>query len=182
MRTLLPQPRFTVKSTDLRPSNRLALSLYLKEVDVPTLISTGNTCTEEVSILETIVKTSQDIILHVRSKTIHSNETPWINAALKDLIRRRQRALTQGNLHLYSAFKLTASIESGSSAEREYYEAKIGQLIECKPSVWWKEVKKLSSMSSTYSGHDDCVKSLQHIDDASNKHNLPISTTKPSSY
>lgn len=88
-RSLLPQPRFKVQSRDWRPINRLALSLYLKEVDVPTLISTGSTCSEKVSILETIVKTGLDIILPVRSKTIHSNEPTWINPVLKDLIRQR---------------------------------------------------------------------------------------------
>ena len=71
-RTLLRQPGFTVKSSDLRPSNRLDLSSYLKEIDVPTLISIGNTCTEEVSILETIINMG----LAITSKTIHSNEPP----------------------------------------------------------------------------------------------------------
>ena len=86
-RSLLPQPRFIVKSRDLRPSNRLAMSTYLQEVDVPALITSGNTCTEKVSILETIVKTGLDIILPVKSKTIHSNEPPWINDGREPLLK-----------------------------------------------------------------------------------------------
>ncbi|KAK2563987.1 hypothetical protein P5673_012191 [Acropora cervicornis] len=29
----------------------------------------------------------------------------------------------------------------------KYYEAKVSNLKKCKPSVWWKEVKKLSGMT-----------------------------------
>ena len=171
MRTLLPQPRSKVRSRDLRPSNRLALSLYLQEVDVPALISTGNSCSEKVSIFETIVNTGLDIILPVRSKTIHSNEPPWINPALKDLIRQRQRALAQGNLPLFRLLRNRVNRER-KSCRGKYYEAKVAHLKECKPSMWWKEVKKLSGISSASRGPDDFTKSLQHIDGASNKQDL----------
>ena len=57
-----------------------------------------NTCTEKVLLFETIVNTGLDLVLPLRSKTIHLNEPPWINSGLKDLIRRRQRAFNQGNI------------------------------------------------------------------------------------
>ena len=162
---------FTVKSRDLRPSNRLAMSTYLQEVDVPALISSSNTCTEKVSLLETIVKTGLDIILPVKSKTIHSNEPPWINPVLKDLIKRRQRALTQGNLPLFRVLRNRVNRER-KICRGKYYEAKVDHLKECKPAVWWREVKKLSGMSSASRNPDDFTKSLHHIDGASNKQNL----------
>ena len=93
-RTLLPQSKFKVKSRDLRRSNRLALNLYLKKVDIPALINTGTTCSEKVSILESIINIGLDIISPIRTKTIHSNEPPWINPTLKRLIRRRQTSLS----------------------------------------------------------------------------------------
>ena len=55
-----------------------------------------NTCTENMTLFESIVNTGLDLVLPLRSKTIHLNEPPWINSGLKDLIRRRQRALNHG--------------------------------------------------------------------------------------
>ena len=170
-RNLLPPPRTKVKSRDLRPSNRLALSLYLQEVDIPALISVGNSCSEKVSILETIVNTGLDTILPVRSKTIHFNEPPWVNPVLKDLIKRRQRALAQENFPLFRLLRNRVNRER-KICRGKYYEAKVAHLKECKPSMWWKEVKKLSGMSSASRGPDDFTKSLQHIDGASNKQGL----------
>ncbi|PFX26424.1 hypothetical protein AWC38_SpisGene8894 [Stylophora pistillata] len=45
----------------------------------------------------------------------------------------------------------------------KYYEAKFSHLRECKPSVWWKEVKKLSGMSPASETRDDTCKLLQHL-------------------
>ena len=50
----------------------------------------------------------------------------------------------------------------------KYYEAKVNYLKECKPSMWWKEVKKLSGMSSFSKDEDNVIKSLQLIEPSSN--------------
>lgn len=100
-RSLLPQSKFKVKSRDLKKSIRLALSLYLEKVDVTTLIKAGTTCSEKISILETIIKVGLDIISPIRTKTIYSNEPPWNNPTLKDLIKRRQKVLLK-RISLYS--------------------------------------------------------------------------------
>ena len=46
----------------------------------------------------------------------------------------------------------------------KYYDATVSHLKECKPSAWWKEVKKLSSMTSASYDGDYIMKSLQNID------------------
>ena len=84
-RTTLPQSMFKVKSRDLRQSNRLALSRYLEIVDIPTLIKDDTTCSEKVSMLETIINIGLDTISPIRTKTIYSNERSWINPTLKSL-------------------------------------------------------------------------------------------------
>lgn len=164
-RCLLPSQRLTVVSRDLKPSNRLAMRMYLQEVDVPALISTVNTCAEKTSLLETIVQTGLDFVLPLRSKTIRSNDPPWINSTLKDLIRRRQCALAQGNLLMFRYLRNRVNRER-KTCRGKYYESKVNHLKDCKPSLWWKEVKRLSGMSSVLGDRGDLVKSLQHIDGA----------------
>ena len=50
---------------------------------------------------------------------------------------------------------------------QRYYDSKVSQLKECKPSAWWKEVKKLSGMSSAVRDSDELMRSLRHISEES---------------
>ena len=83
----------------------------------------------------------------LRSKTIYSGEPSWINATLKDLMRRRQRALALGNFSGFRLFRNRLNRER-KACRAKYYDAKVAHLKNCKPSVWWSEVKKLSGLSS----------------------------------
>ena len=94
-RSQLPDSRSTIKTRDLKPSNRLAIRTYLQEVDAYTLVGNVHGCAEKVSIFQSIIQHGLDIVLPLRSKAIHSRDPPWINSGLKDLIRRRQRALEE---------------------------------------------------------------------------------------
>ena len=44
-----------------------------------------------------------------------------------------------------------------------YYQAKVEHLKKCKPSEWWKEVKKLSGRSLASSAKSDSLQSLQYL-------------------
>ena len=44
-----------------------------------------------------------------------------------------------------------------------HYQAKVEHLKKCKPSEWWKEVKKLSGRSLASTAQSDTLKSLQHL-------------------
>ena len=48
-----------------------------------------------------------------------------------------------------------------------YYDSKVSQLKECKPSAWWSGVKKLSGMSSAVRDSEELMRSLQHISEES---------------
>lgn len=101
LRANLPKGRFVVKSRDLRPSKRLAKRTYLREVNIPEFTNSVATCTEKASLLETIITTGLDMVLPLQSKTVHSSEPPWINPTLKNLIKKRQKALAQSNLQQF---------------------------------------------------------------------------------
>ena len=94
-RSQLPDSRSTIKTRDLKPSNRLAIRTYLQEVDAYTLVGNVHGCAEKVSIFQSIVQHGLDSLLPLRSKAVHSRDPPWINSGLKDLIRRWQRALEE---------------------------------------------------------------------------------------
>ena len=119
-----------------------------------------------MTLFESIVKVGLDLVLPLRSKTIHLNEPPWISSSLKSLIRRRQRAHSQGNLLEFRMLRNRVNRER-KICRAKYYDAKVSHLKECKPSAWWKEVKKLSGMTSASYGGDYIMKSLQNIDGVS---------------
>ena len=129
-------------------------------------------------MLETIINTGLDIIISLRCKAIHSNEPPWINPALKYLIKRRQKALAHDNLPLFRLLRNRVNRER-KTCRGKYYRAKIAHLKEFESAVWWKEVKKLSGMSSAFCHPDDFTKTLiHHIDTSPNKQDLANSINK----
>ena len=174
----LPHPRFTVKSRDLRPSNCLAMRIYPQKVYVCARVSAANTCAEKVSALKTIVQTEMDFVLPLQSKAIQSSEPPWIILTLKDLTRRRQRALAQGNLPMFRFLRNRINRER-KTCRAEYYESKVAHLKDCKPSLWWSKVKKLSGMSSASRDKGELVKSQQHMSETCNGLDLAILSTRP---
>ena len=48
-----------------------------------------------------------------------------------------------------------------------YYDSKVSQLKECKPSAWWSGVKKLSGTSTAVRDLEELMRSLQHISEES---------------
>ncbi|XP_068749281.1 uncharacterized protein [Montipora capricornis] len=161
-RSQLSDSRLTIKTRDLKPSNRLAMRTYLQEVDVHTLVGNAHGCAEKVSTFQSIIQHGLDSVLPLRSKTIHSRDPPWVNSALKDLIKRRQRALAENNQPMFRFLRNRVNRERKICRQR-YYDSKVSQLKECKPSAWWNEVKKLSGMSSAVRDSNELMRSLQHI-------------------
>ena len=156
----------TVKTRDLKPSNRLVIRTYLQEVDVYTLIGNIHGCAEKVSIFQSIIQHGLDSVLPLRSKAIHSRDPPWINPGLKDLIRRQQRALAENNQPIFRFLRNRVNHER-KICRWWYYDSKVSQLKECKPSAWWSGVKKLSGMSSAVRDSEELMRSLQHISEES---------------
>ena len=148
----------TVISRDLRPSNRHAMRLYLEQVDVAAKIAAEESCERKVSMLQTILQTGLDIIFPLKSKTVYPNEPPWINSTLKNLIKKCQRALNQGD---HAEFKL---LRNRVNRERKmcrskYYECRVHHLKECSPAVWWAEIKRLGGVTNSSGTRNNVLKS-----------------------
>ena len=78
------------------------------------------------------------------------------------MIKRRQCALAKGNMDTFRMLRNCVNRER-KICRAKYYEAKVSHLRECKPSVWWKEVKKLSGMSPASETRNNTSKLLQHL-------------------
>ena len=165
-RSQLFDSRLIIKTRDLKPSNRLAMRTYLQEVDAHTLVGNAHGRAEKVTTFQSIIQHGLDSVLPLRSKTIHSRDPPWVNPAVKNIIRRRQRALAENNQPMFRFLRNRVNRERKFCRQR-YYDSKVSQLKECKPSAWWKDVKKLSGISSAVRESDELMRSLQHISEES---------------
>ena len=89
----------------------------------------------------------------VRSITIHEMDRPWVSSQLKQLIIRRQKAFTSGNLPLFKILRNKVNRER-KRCRKVYYENKVKDLHDCKPRNWWGEVKQLCGSAKSSSGRD----------------------------
>ena len=145
-RAKLLRTTVTIKSRNLRSSNCLAVRLYLQSIDVSNMIGKVTSCERKVSLLETIIKTGLDAVSPVRAKRVCTTEPPWITASLKQLIKDRQTALSLNNLDEFKRLRNRVNWER-KACRAKYYRSKVQYLKNSKPSIWWRELKKLSGLS-----------------------------------
>ena len=112
-------------------------------------------------MLQTILQTGLDIILPLKSKTVYPNEPPWINSTLKKLIKKRQRALNQGD-HAEFNFLRNRVNRERKMCRSKYYECRVHHLKECSPAVWWAEIKRLGGVANSSGTRNNVLKSIQH--------------------
>ena len=152
----------TIQSRDMRPSKRLAMRTYLESVDLDTILNSADSCEDKTSLLEQIIKTGLDNVMPIRTRKVHSTERPWITSSLKNLLQKRQSALSRGDDQMFRELRNRVNRER-KMCRANYYQAKVEHLKKCKPSEWWKEVKKLSGRSLASTAQSDTLKSLQHL-------------------
>ena len=104
---------------DLKPSNRLAMRTYLQEVN--TLVCNAHGCAEKVSTFQSIIQHGLDSVPPLWSKTIHSRDPSWINPALKNLIKRRQRAVAENNQPMFWFLRNRVNRENKFCRQRYYH-------------------------------------------------------------
>ena len=65
-----------------------------------------------------------DTILPIRSRTVHSTEPPWITSTLKELIQKRQIALSRSNVCEFCKLRNRVNRER-KKCRAKYFEAKV---------------------------------------------------------
>ncbi|CAB4006463.1 Hypothetical predicted protein, partial [Paramuricea clavata] len=142
-----------IKTRNLRQSNKNAVGRTLSAVDWSRLDNVV-TCKEKVSIFNDIVVNT--IILQLRlkaimpitAKKIHINNAPWMTTKLKGLIRKRQKALNNGNQTVFKYYRNKVNLER-KKCRQTYFHEKIKSLKYTKPKDWWRAVKNISGMDPT---------------------------------
>ena len=158
----MPKPKLQVKSRDLKPTKCLAMSTFLKEVDIKSLIAMETTIDGKTKMLESIINFGLDLLIAITTKTIYSSEPPWMSKSLKQAICRRQKALAQGNISVFKTLRNRVNREQ-KLCRAKFYESKVDHLKECSPSIWWKEVK-LSGLASPVTHREDSMCLLQNVE------------------
>ena len=152
--------KVVTKKRDLRPSVRLAFRKYLDLLDIPSLFDQESSCVQKTSLLETIVTTGLDYITPLRSTVVRLTEPPWMTSRLFMLIKKRQQALNQGNIPQFKVLRNKVNRER-KVCRAKYCENSVQHLKNCKPSSWWREVKKLSEMQSANRNTDEILNALR---------------------
>ena len=85
----------------MRPSKRLAMRTYLELVDLDTILNSANSCEDKTSLLEQVIKTGLGHVMPMRTRRVLSTEPPWITSSLKNLLQKRQSALSRGDDQMF---------------------------------------------------------------------------------
>ena len=83
-----------------------------------------------------------------------------MTTSLKSLIHRRQKVLALGNMMDYRSLRNRINRDR-KACRSKYYAEKVQHLKECKPSQWWKEVKRLRGFAPV--SHPDPLTDLKHL-------------------
>ncbi|XP_068750901.1 uncharacterized protein [Montipora capricornis] len=146
----------------MRPGKRLAMRPYLESVDLDSIHNSVDSCEGKTSLLEQISKTGLDHVMPMRTRKVHSTEPPWMTSSLKNLLQKRQSALSRGDDQMFRELRNRVNCKR-KMWRANYYQAKVEHLNKCKPSECWKEAKKLSGRSLASSAKSDTLQSLQHL-------------------
>ena len=139
---------------------------YLEHVNAPTIISAASSCEEKTTILQTIIQFGVDSVLPLKTKSVHLTEPPWISPVLKNLIKKRQRALSQGDCVEYRALRNQVNRER-KICRSKFHECRVQHLNECCPAGWWKEIKRLGGVDNSSANRDNVLKSIHLSEDTS---------------
>ena len=159
-RSMSSKPKTTIKTRDISQTKQLAIRSYLEAVDIQSLIVNQISSEGKNAMLEKIVSTGMNTLLPMKSKSIITNEPPWLNKSLKKMILARQEALSRGDTTTFRSLRNRVNRER-KSCRSKYYDSRVKQLKESDPSGWWKEIKKLSGMSAAT--RDSTLSIVQHI-------------------
>ena len=120
---------FKIKSRDTRPSKRFAFRQYLEQVNIQSLLDEKESCEDQVTTFESIIKYGLDTLLPVLSKIKFANDPPWISKKLKQLIQQRQKSLHQGDLRTFRRLRNEVNRERKSCRSKSFfYNAKDNEL------------------------------------------------------
>ena len=140
-------------STVVRKKTRRSLhnlGVYFSTLDWDSLIPDKSSCEEKLQIFNHAVKVGLDTCMPLQSVKISNQDPPWISSHLKDLIKKRQKALSSGNKKLFNFYRNKVNRER-KCAKSSFYQDRVQHLKSEDPKNWWKYVKKLCGLQKSKS-------------------------------
>ena len=74
---------------------------YLESVDLDTILNSADSCEDKTSLLEQIIENGHGHVMPMCTHKVHSTEPPWITSSLKNLLQKRQSALSRGDDQMF---------------------------------------------------------------------------------
>ena len=137
------------KTIRIRPKKRstiASLGRFFMNIPWTNLLFKAQSSDEKLNIFTEIIRYGLDTIMPERSIKVHETDKPWMNANLKQLIKRRQKAFSSGDVFLYKLLRNKVNRER-KRCRMIYYKNKVQDLQHTKPRDWWREVKQFCGTS-----------------------------------
>ena len=88
-----------------------------------------------------------DTIMPAKTINLHVNDVPWMTGCLKLSIKCRKKALKDNCPTTQFKFYRNQVNRERKYAKAKYYDAKVKDLKNTEPKIWWSECKKSCGMS-----------------------------------
>ena len=120
----------------------------------------ANTWEDKFNLFHSQITTAINSCLPLRSIKLHPTDKPWMTADIKDVIKKRQRAWSKGNILQYNIqYNMHYTIQYNmfrnkvsrlcKNARSSFYNNSIANMQEPNPKKWWDNIKLLSGLSKT---------------------------------
>ena len=129
---------------DTREIRKQELGRYLSSLNWD-ILNDIKSCNRKEQLFEDLIKTGLDIIMPLKKTKLHTNNQPWITPEFITLIKRRQEAFAQKKMTEFRHYRNLVNRERKRLRDN-YFSMKVIHLKGTKPSVWWRELKRISGM------------------------------------
>ena len=96
-------------------------------------------CDYKLAAVTQIINYGLDAIIPVRSLNVQQTDRPWLNAELKRLVQKRQKAFSSGDTFLFKLLRNKVNREKIRCRAIDYNN-KVRDLKNTRPRDWWREV------------------------------------------
>jgi hypothetical protein len=126
---------------DKREIRKQELGRYLSSLSWD-ILNNIKSCNRKEQLFEDVIKTGMDIIMPLKKTKLHANNQPWITPEFITLIKRRQKAFAQKKMTEFRHYRNLVNRERKRLRDN-YFSTKVIHLKGTKPSVWWRELKRI---------------------------------------
>lgn len=142
-------PPVTKKFRPMKPGNLQTLQVEMCK-ETWESVTNAVDVDDKVSIFNTLVANMLNIAMPEKSVRVHASDKPWITPHIKNYIKERQSAYTNGDKDKYAALCVKVA-DLISKAKCIYYQDKAKNNRFRDPAKWYRSIYKLAGADSSMS-------------------------------